>query len=35
MRSGQGVLMIATAQLLLGLSLLALYEGYKKYFFGR
>jgi len=35
MRSGGGVLCIAALQLLVGLCLLGLYEGYKAYFFNR
>ncbi|MEW5302530.1 MAG: hypothetical protein WDW38_002314 [Sanguina aurantia] len=33
MKSGGGVLFIAAAQLVVGLSLLGIYEGYKKYYF--
>eukprot|EP00882_Tetradesmus_deserticola_P005835 GHRQ01006142.1.p1 GENE.GHRQ01006142.1~~GHRQ01006142.1.p1 ORF type:complete len:212 (+),score=82.53 GHRQ01006142.1:173-808(+) len=35
MRSGGGVLCIAAAQLLVGLCLLGLYEGYKAYYFNK
>eukprot|EP00775_Hariotina_reticulata_P005444 gene5444-5678_t len=35
MRSGGGVLLIAGLQLLVGLCLLGLYEGYKAYYFNR
>ena len=33
MRSGGGVLCIAALQLVVGLSLLGLYEGYKRYYY--
>ncbi|KAJ9528278.1 hypothetical protein QJQ45_014251 [Haematococcus lacustris] len=33
MKSGGGVLIVATLQLLIGVSLLGTYEGYKKYYF--
>jgi hypothetical protein len=35
MRSGGGVLCIAAAQLLLGMCLLGIYEGYKAYYYSK
>mmetsp|Transcript_21518 Transcript_21518/g.38332 ORF Transcript_21518/g.38332 Transcript_21518/m.38332 type:complete len:178 (-) Transcript_21518:100-633(-) len=34
MRSGGGVLCVATLQLIVGICLLGIYEGYKKHFYG-